>query len=441
MFSRRDLSALKTALCIAGLGLLLVAGAQNAPALPLSTQAFRRPNGPSYALSMTSDSRYVLIRSEASNLVPGDTNGVADLFLVDTKLRSVELVTRPRRGVANGATLRGMISDTGAVIIETSATNLSLGITDANGVPDILYREPNGAWRYLSIDSAGNPVGGRDPHITPDGKWCAWVQGDQAWIYNTEAGDKFRLPTPAIMGGTVRSGSLRIRGISANGRYLLFSADVEISQQDWSRRMIWYDRDPDANGVYDDVLGAGRVLISLPSGTNRVPSIEGVMSFDGHTVAATITGTPSLQVFHMPSGRTSSLNTGVSHSLAFALNKDGRYIAYLYMTTQQIGEIRLWDTLLGTSQVVSIDAFGRQRLVTAPTSLIVSNTGTQIAFSASDGNPSNPWIPGDTNQFDDVFLRVIDEGKTIGLTVGPGTLNNEAAGSVHTNRDGSITNR
>jgi hypothetical protein len=334
-----------------------------------------------------------------------------------------------------------MISDRGAAIIETSATNLATGTTDANRMPDILYREPNGAWRYLSIDSAGNPVGGRDPFITPDGKWCAWVQGDQAWIYNTEAGDIFSLPTPAIMGGTVRSGSLSIRGISANGRYLLFSADVEISQQDWSRRMIWYDRDADANGVYDDVVVAGRILIDLQSGTNNMPLIEGVMSSDGHTVAATIRGIPSLPVFHMPSGRTSSLNTGVSHPLAFALNEDGRYIAYLYMTTQQIGEIRLWDTLLGTSQVVSIDAFGRQRLITAPTSLIVSNTGTQIAFSASDGNPSNPWIPGDTNQFDDVFLRVIDEGKTIGLTVGPGTLNNEAAGSVHTNRDGSITNR
>ena len=231
MFSLRDLSALKTALCIAGLGLLLVAGAQNAPALPLSTQGMRQPNGSSFALSMTSDSRYVLIRSEASNLVPGDTNGVADLFLVDTTLRSVALITRPRRGGANGATLRGMISDTGAVIIETSATNLSTGTTDANSMPDILYREPNGAWRYLSIDSAGNPVGGRDSHITPDGKWCAWVQGDQAWIYNTEAGDIFSLPTN-ILGGIVRQGTLRIRGLSANGRYLLFSADVEIPFSD-----------------------------------------------------------------------------------------------------------------------------------------------------------------------------------------------------------------
>jgi Tol biopolymer transport system component len=203
--------------------------------------------------------------------------------------------------------------------------------------------------------------------------------------------------------------------------------------------MIWYDRDADANGVYDDVVVAGRVLISLPSGTNGVPSIEGVMSSDGHTVAATITGTPSLPVFHMPSGRTSSLNTGVSHPLAFAISEDGRYIAYLHMTGQSTGEIRLWNSLSGTSQVVSADAYGRQRLVTAPTSLIVSNTGTQIAFSASDGNPSNPWIPGDTNQFHDVFLRVIDEGKTIGLTVGPGTLNNEAAGSVHTNQNGSLT--
>jgi hypothetical protein len=435
----RGTLTLKTALCAVGLCSFFAAVAQNSPALPLSTQAFRRPNGSSHALSITSDSRYVLIRSEASNLVPGDTNGVPDLFLVDTTLRSVELVTRPRRGVANGATLRGMISDRGAVIIETSATNLATGITDSNGAPDILYREPNGDWRYLSIDASGTPVGGRDPHITPDGKWCAWVQGDQPWIYNTETGNKFSLPTLVIMVGTVRSGSLSIRGISANGRYLLFSADVGILFRDiWFRRLVWYDRDADANGVYDDVVVAGQVLISL-RGTDRVPSIEGVMSSDGHTVAATITGTPSLQVFHMPSGRTSSLNTGVSDSLAFALNEDGRYIAYFHMTAPKIGEIRLWDTLLGTSQVVSIDAFGRQRLVPVSRSLIVSSTGTQIVFSASDGDPSNPWIPGDTNQFDDVFLRVIDEGKTIGLTVGPGTLNNESAGSVHTNRDGSIT--
>jgi Tol biopolymer transport system component len=334
-----------------------------------------------------------------------------------------------------------MISDRGAVIIETSATNLATGITDTNGVPDILYREPNGDWQYLSIDASGTPVGGRDPHITPDGKWCAWVQGDQPWIYNTETGDKFSLPTNRIFGiGPVRSGSLSIKGISANGRYLLFSGDVLAPNRiAWLRQLVYFDRDPDANGVYDDVFVAGRVLISLIGNIDRLPSIEGVMSSDGHTVAATITGTPSLQVFHMPSGRTLSLDTGVSDSPAFALNEDGRYIAYFHMRAPKIGEIRLWDTLLGTSQVVSIDAFGRQRLVPVSRSLIVSNTGTQIVFSASDGDPSNPWIPGDTNQFDDVFLRVIDEGKTIGLTVGSGTLNNEAAGSVHTNRDGSIT--
>ena len=439
MITWRDSSGPKTTLCIAGLGLLLVAGAQNSPALPLSTQGLRQPNGPSYALSMTSDSRHVLIRSEASNLVPGDTNGVADLFLVDTTLRSVALITRPRRGVANGATLRGMISDTGAVIIETLATNLATGITDTNGAPDILYREPNGDWRYLSIDASGTPVGGRDPHITPDGRWCAWVQGDQARIYNTEAGNIYSLPMTNIMGGTVRSGSLKIRGLSANGRYLLFSADVDLSSQTWSRRLVWYDRDPDANGVYDDIVVPGRVLVNLPSGTNGTPQVEGVMSSDGHTVASTVAGAPSIQVFHIPSELTSDIDTGTSNSLALAMSEDGRYIAYLYTTGQRMFEVRLWDNLLGTFQVVSIDAYGRQRLVTVPTSLIVSATGTQIAFSAADGNPSNPWTPGDTNQVHDVFLRVIDEGKTIGLTVGAGTLNNEAAGSVHTNQDGSIT--
>ncbi len=56
---------LKTAFLAAGLCVSMTALAQPAhnPATPLSTQAFRRANGDSLAIDMTSDGRYGLIYS------------------------------------------------------------------------------------------------------------------------------------------------------------------------------------------------------------------------------------------------------------------------------------------------------------------------------------------------------------------------------------------
>lgn len=44
----------------------------------------REPNGPSYWPAISGNSRYVAFVSEATNLVPSDTNGVRDAFVVDT---------------------------------------------------------------------------------------------------------------------------------------------------------------------------------------------------------------------------------------------------------------------------------------------------------------------------------------------------------------------
>jgi Tol biopolymer transport system component len=440
------LLGLKAALLMAAtLYPLLTAVAQNQPGVSLSA-LICQPNGPSYALSATSDFRYVLFRSDASNLVPGDTNGVTDLFLVDTTLKSVELVTRPPRGQSNGATRRGMIADTGAIVIETLATNLG-GISDTNNLSDILYRAPGGTtWQYLSTDAAGTPVGGRDPFLSRDGKWVAWVQADQIWLYDTTAGRKSTLPLPQIVGGTfsVRPESLSLKGFSANGRHILFLVDVqERGSRYWSRRLIWYDRDGDGNGVYDDVVVAGRVHTNIISeDPARLSSVTAVMATGGYTIAlAAEDGVYEVLVRDLLSGRSISFNTGVADSPTFALSDDGRYIVYLTMSTL-IGDHRVYlgDTVLGTSQLVSIDANGGRRGVDVPNSFLVSDTGNQVVFSAPDSIgslPSVPWVFGDTNRQVDVLIRDIAEARTHGLTVGPCSLNNEAAGSVHIDRIGA----
>ncbi len=41
----------------------------------------RRANGGSVSAALSADGRYVAFRSWAANLVPGDTNGVSDVFV------------------------------------------------------------------------------------------------------------------------------------------------------------------------------------------------------------------------------------------------------------------------------------------------------------------------------------------------------------------------
>ena len=44
-------------------------------------------------LAMTGDGRFVVFASRASDLVPGDTNGNWDIFLRDTELETIELIS------------------------------------------------------------------------------------------------------------------------------------------------------------------------------------------------------------------------------------------------------------------------------------------------------------------------------------------------------------
>ena len=50
-------------------------------------------NGASIAPSLSGDGRFVAFRSDASNLVGDDTNGVTDLFVRDNATRQVERVS------------------------------------------------------------------------------------------------------------------------------------------------------------------------------------------------------------------------------------------------------------------------------------------------------------------------------------------------------------
>ena len=90
-------------------------------------------DGPSTNPSISGDGRYVAFESEATNLVPDDTNGVSDIFVTDRLTGETRRVSNGMDGQqANGASHRPAISADGKwVAFDSEASNLVPG--DVNG--------------------------------------------------------------------------------------------------------------------------------------------------------------------------------------------------------------------------------------------------------------------------------------------------------------------
>ena len=101
-------------------------------------------NGPSYGPVLSADGRYVTFWSEASNLVAGDSNGTADVFLKDRQSGVLERVSLAGDGTqGNGPSYSPILSpEGGAVAFWSEASNLVAG--DGNGRTDVFLVEPPG---------------------------------------------------------------------------------------------------------------------------------------------------------------------------------------------------------------------------------------------------------------------------------------------------------
>jgi Tol biopolymer transport system component len=88
-------------------------------------------------VSISSDNRFVVFESNAENLVPGDDNGLGDIFMYDLQTAKTTRVSVSTAGVqANGLSHDSIISLDGRhIAYESEASNLVTG--DDNGMRDI----------------------------------------------------------------------------------------------------------------------------------------------------------------------------------------------------------------------------------------------------------------------------------------------------------------
>jgi Tol biopolymer transport system component len=118
-----------------------------------------QPDGPSYDPAISGNGRLVVFVSDATNLVDGDRNRVADIFLFDADTGTISLISRGMGGgAANGPSGRPAISEDGETIVfQSEASNLacsakcSSATRDVNLVTDVfLLNRPTGEIHCLS---------------------------------------------------------------------------------------------------------------------------------------------------------------------------------------------------------------------------------------------------------------------------------------------------
>jgi hypothetical protein len=101
-------------------------------------------NGDSFPTAISTNGSYVLFESTASDLVPGDTNGRADIFRRDLLTGTTILVsTNDNGGVGNGRSRSAVMTLDGRYAAFVSgATNLVAG--DNNRIDDVFVRDLQG---------------------------------------------------------------------------------------------------------------------------------------------------------------------------------------------------------------------------------------------------------------------------------------------------------
>jgi Tol biopolymer transport system component len=136
-------------------------------------------NGGSGGFAVSADGRFVAFGSYASDLIPGDTNGVPDAFVRDLRTGVTHLVSVAAGGGPSDAygSSPSSVSDDGRFVgFQSYATNLVPG--DTNGALDAFVRDMrSGTTILVSVGRRGAQGNGDSyaPAMTGDSRWVAFA--------------------------------------------------------------------------------------------------------------------------------------------------------------------------------------------------------------------------------------------------------------------------
>jgi len=188
--------------------------------------------------AVSATGRFVAFESDATNLVPGDTNRAADIFVHDRQTGKTELVSTATSGQqGNDRSSAPAISGDGRYVTFWSwASNLIPG--DTNGVSDVFVHDrQTGVTQRVSVDSSGRQANrfSNQPSISADGRYVAFwsratnlVAGDSngaadIFVRDLQAGTTTRANVTSS-GAQARGGASQQPSISPDGHVVAFTS-------------------------------------------------------------------------------------------------------------------------------------------------------------------------------------------------------------------------
>jgi Tol biopolymer transport system component len=336
-------------------------------------------NNASYDTVLTPDARYVAFVSDASNLVPGDTNGQPDVFVRDRTTGTVERVSVASDGTqANNWSYGAVISADGRYVAFYSyATNL------VNAEPhyysDVyVHDRATHTTERVSVASDGTTGDSYSfsPSISADGRYVAF----ESYATNLVAGD-----TNGMEDVFVRD---RLAGATER-----ISVDGTGGQGDKGSRQA-------------RITGDGRYVVFLSDATNLVPG-DGNAATDVFLRDRVTYATERVSVGNGGvEGNDASYGSGVS--------ADGRWVLFCSDATNLVDgdtngvtDTFVRDRSTGVTERVSLGPNGVQGNDASYTATI-SDDGNVVAFTSYASN----LVAGDTNYYGDAFVRIRSTSST-----------------------------
>ena len=358
---------------------------------------------------LSANGRWVVFVSGATNLVPHDTNGQDDVFVRDRQTGTTQRVSVSSTGAQGAARASGaatISADGRWVAFDSEASNLVPHDTD-KASDAFIHDRQTGTTRRVSLSSRGQQgtlgFGAGCPcSVSAHGRYVAFTSTSPNMVRGdtNQAADVFvrDLRTGSTRRVSVRSGGGQLKAasyagaISADGRYVTFTSQastldgVDTNQLDdvfvhdrqtntTSRVSVSSTGQPDEFGAFAPSISAdGRYVAFVSSSPDLVPGDS--TDFNAF-VRDLLTGTTEM--------------AGPADTVQAQISPDGRYVA-------ESGS--LWDRQTATSETIAVSDSGEVANDYVLTGS-VSAGGRYVAFSS----PATNLVAGDTTRRIDVFVR------------------------------------
>ena len=391
-------------------------------------------------VKISRNGRYVLFYSEATNLVPNDTNGRGDLFVADRVSGSVVRVSVSSGGAEHAGSIFGFdISGDGRFVAFVCSDD-SLVASDSNGQRDVLLRDLGaGTTELISVHSNGTQGNSSsdNPSLSYDGQYVAFesfssnlIASDSNSASDIFVRDRVSSTTARVSlsnSGLPANGASTQPSISDDGTRISFTStanNIVPNDTNGSRDVFVRDRiagttvaaSVDSMGNLDTVGGAIGSLASVLSGNGNVVAflseIESLAPGDSNGQMDVIVRDLSAGTTELASVSTNGdQNTSEFVNLS-SISDDGRFVGFDTSTSLDASDtyfstdVFIRDRTASTTTVFSLTSEGAASNNPSET-IAISGDGTVAAFLSGASNLVTP----DFNGVADVFARLTAFGE------------------------------